>query len=183
MVRLPPREVSRYWTIRYGHSVNASWRPGGNTSRHNDARSVANSRCPTAPRCCWPHGWRPPDDGPERQEIARRLESILSQLSKLDREILLLRGVEGLSNEQAATRLEISPAAARKRFTRALLRARTTLKTLPLAAMLDPRQLQRFQNEARAAAMLEHPHIAGVFSVGSDHGGPQPTSHSSATSW
>lgn len=47
---------------------------------------------------------------------------------------------------------------------------RVALKTLPLAAMLDPRQLQRFQNEARAAAMLDHPHIVGVFSVGSERG-------------
>ncbi|TVS18010.1 MAG: serine/threonine protein kinase, partial [Planctomycetaceae bacterium] len=47
---------------------------------------------------------------------------------------------------------------------------RVALKTLPMAAMLDPRQLQRFQNEARAAAMLDHPHIVGVFSVGCERG-------------
>lgn len=47
---------------------------------------------------------------------------------------------------------------------------RVAIKTLPLAAMLDPKQLQRFQNEARAAAMLDHPHIVGVYSVGTDRG-------------
>lgn len=47
---------------------------------------------------------------------------------------------------------------------------RVALKTLPMAALLDPRQLQRFQNEARAAAMLDHPHIVGVFSVGCERG-------------
>ena len=44
------------------------------------------------------------------------------------------------------------------------------LKTLPLAAVLDPKRLARFQNEAQAAASLEHPHIVPVFSVGSYRG-------------
>jgi tetratricopeptide (TPR) repeat protein len=43
---------------------------------------------------------------------------------------------------------------------------RVALKVLPFAATLDPRQLQRFHNEARAAAALEHPHIVHVHSVG-----------------
>jgi serine/threonine protein kinase len=43
---------------------------------------------------------------------------------------------------------------------------RVALKVLPFAAVLDPRQLQRFLNEARAAASLKHPHIVTVFSVG-----------------
>ena len=36
---------------------------------------------------------------------------------------------------------------------------RVALKVLPFAAMLDERQLQRFKNEARAAATLHHPNI------------------------
>jgi WD40 repeat protein/serine/threonine protein kinase len=47
---------------------------------------------------------------------------------------------------------------------------RIALKTLPLAGLLDRRRLQRFQNEARAAASLEHPHIVPVYAVGSDRG-------------
>jgi eukaryotic-like serine/threonine-protein kinase len=43
---------------------------------------------------------------------------------------------------------------------------RVALKVLPFAAVLDPRQLQRFQNEARAAASLRHRNIVQVFSVG-----------------
>jgi serine/threonine protein kinase/tetratricopeptide (TPR) repeat protein len=42
------------------------------------------------------------------------------------------------------------------------------LKVLPFAAALDPRQLQRFKNEAEAAALLHHPHIVPVLAVGSE---------------
>jgi len=46
------------------------------------------------------------------------------------------------------------------------LRRRVALKVLPFAATMDPRQLQRFHNEARAAASLDHPHIVHVHAVG-----------------
>jgi serine/threonine protein kinase/WD40 repeat protein len=44
------------------------------------------------------------------------------------------------------------------------------LKVLPFAAVLDARHLQRFQNEVRAAATLDHPHIVSVYFVGEDRG-------------
>jgi serine/threonine protein kinase/WD40 repeat protein len=47
---------------------------------------------------------------------------------------------------------------------------RVALKVLPFAGMYDPRHLVRFQNEARAAACLHHPHIIPVYAVGSDEG-------------
>jgi serine/threonine protein kinase len=47
---------------------------------------------------------------------------------------------------------------------------RIALKVLPFALTLDPRQLQRFKNEARAAAQLHHPHIVPVYFVGSERG-------------
>jgi len=47
---------------------------------------------------------------------------------------------------------------------------RVALKVLPSAASLDPRQCQRFQVEAQAAALLHHDHIVPVFGVGFDQG-------------
>jgi serine/threonine protein kinase/tetratricopeptide (TPR) repeat protein len=47
---------------------------------------------------------------------------------------------------------------------------RVALKVLPFAATLGSAQLQRFNNEARAAAALKHPHIVGVHSVGIERG-------------
>jgi serine/threonine protein kinase/WD40 repeat protein len=47
---------------------------------------------------------------------------------------------------------------------------RVALKVLAFAAVLDPRHLQRFQNEARAAACLHHPNIVPVYGVGTDRG-------------
>jgi tetratricopeptide (TPR) repeat protein/serine/threonine protein kinase len=50
------------------------------------------------------------------------------------------------------------------------LRRRVALKVLPFAATMDPRRLQRFQNEAQAAACLHHAHIVPVFAVGQERG-------------
>ena len=44
------------------------------------------------------------------------------------------------------------------------------LKVLPFAGTLDEARLQRFRNEARAAASLQHPHIVPVYAVGSEGG-------------
>jgi serine/threonine protein kinase len=43
---------------------------------------------------------------------------------------------------------------------------RVAVKVLPLAGALDPRQLQRFRNEAQAAAQLHHTNIVPVYAVG-----------------
>jgi serine/threonine protein kinase len=44
------------------------------------------------------------------------------------------------------------------------------LKVLPFAAALDSKQLQRFKNEAQAAAHLHHTNIVPVFGVGCERG-------------
>ncbi len=43
---------------------------------------------------------------------------------------------------------------------------RVALKVLPFASVMDKRQLQRFKNEAMAAAALEHPNIVSVHATG-----------------
>jgi serine/threonine protein kinase len=50
------------------------------------------------------------------------------------------------------------------------LNRRVALKVLPFVAALDPKQLQRFQNEAQAAAQLHHTNIVPVFAVGCERG-------------
>src|SRR5262249_12442651 len=47
---------------------------------------------------------------------------------------------------------------------------RVALKVLPFAATLDPKQLQRFKNEAHAAAQLHHTNIVPVYGVGAARG-------------
>ncbi|MGE3316962.1 MAG: protein kinase, partial [Planctomycetaceae bacterium] len=50
------------------------------------------------------------------------------------------------------------------------LRRRVALKTLPSAGLLDPKRLQRFKNEAHAAALLHHPNIVPVYTFGVEEG-------------
>jgi serine/threonine protein kinase len=47
---------------------------------------------------------------------------------------------------------------------------RVALKVLPFAAALDARQLQRFKNEAQAAAHLQHQSIVPVYGIGCERG-------------
>jgi WD40 repeat protein/serine/threonine protein kinase len=47
---------------------------------------------------------------------------------------------------------------------------RVALKVLPFAAAMDARQLQRFKNEAQAAAQVHHTNIVPVISVGCERG-------------
>lgn len=61
------------------------------------------------------------------QERTRRLREAVGQLSEGDREILALRNLEALSNAEAAEVLGIDPAAASRRYGRALLRLRKIL--------------------------------------------------------
>ena len=50
------------------------------------------------------------------------------------------------------------------------IRRRVALKVLPFAAVLDQKQIARFNNEAQAAGQLNHPNIVPVYSVGCERG-------------
>ena len=52
----------------------------------------------------------------------------------------------------------------------ATLGRRVAVKVLPFGAAIDPRRLARFRIESQAAALLQHPHIIPVYSVGIDGG-------------
>jgi RNA polymerase sigma-70 factor (ECF subfamily) len=62
-----------------------------------------------------------------KQELVKILQHAVWQLDDIDREILLMRYEEKLSNREVAYLLEISPDAASKRHGRALLRLQTVL--------------------------------------------------------
>ena len=47
---------------------------------------------------------------------------------------------------------------------------RVALKILPLAVAMNPKNLQRFKSEAKAAAQLDHPNIVPVHAFGSERG-------------
>jgi RNA polymerase sigma-70 factor, ECF subfamily len=68
-----------------------------------------------------------PSEQLARRELARRVRQALSRLADSDREILLMRNFEGLSNQEVARVLAIAPAAASQRYGRALLRLRKLL--------------------------------------------------------
>ena len=46
------------------------------------------------------------------------------------------------------------------------------IKVLPASFSADPDRLQRFAQEARAAAGLSHPNILAIFDIGEDKGAP-----------
>ena len=127
---------------------------------------------------------------PEREEFLARYRSIASALADcLDG----LEFVEGAADHFAARGPEVEPGIATSppaqlgeyRLIRQIgqggmgvvyeaeqvpLGRRVALKVLPTAATLDPRQRERFQVEAQAAALLHHEHIVPIFAIGSDAG-------------
>ena len=72
-----------------------------------------------------------PSHAAARTESFARLEEALEQMDSLDREVLALRHFEELSNADTAEILGIQPAAASKRYVRALARLKQILETIP----------------------------------------------------
>ena len=70
-----------------------------------------------------------PSEQAGEQELARRLRQAVAELPETDREILLMRTFEGLSNQEVAQVLGLEPATASRRYGRAILRLRKVLQT------------------------------------------------------
>lgn len=68
-----------------------------------------------------------PSQQAEARELERRISEAVAELSEQDREILLMRHAEELPFDEIGCLLEIDPAAARKRFGRALIRLQQAL--------------------------------------------------------
>ena len=66
-----------------------------------------------------------------KEELAAKLHEALESLNEIDREILVLRHFEELSNLEAAEVLEIEPKTASMRYFRALTRLRSILVQIP----------------------------------------------------
>jgi RNA polymerase sigma-70 factor (ECF subfamily) len=61
------------------------------------------------------------------RERRRRVQEAVELLPEADREVLVMRNLEGLSNAEAAEVLQVDPATASRRYGRALLRLRDLL--------------------------------------------------------
>ena len=72
-----------------------------------------------------------PSQAAIREETARQVETALADLDEIDREVLVLRHFEQLTNDEAAAALGIKKAAASRRYMRALTRFRTVLLAIP----------------------------------------------------
>lgn len=68
-----------------------------------------------------------PSEKYRRNELARQVRLALGELSERDREIIVMRNVESLSNQEVAQVLQIDPDAASQRYGRAILRLRKLL--------------------------------------------------------
>jgi RNA polymerase sigma-70 factor (ECF subfamily) len=61
------------------------------------------------------------------QELARRLRRAIAELPDIDAEVLLMRNMEGLTNQEAAQVLGLDASATSKRYGRAILKLRQVL--------------------------------------------------------
>jgi RNA polymerase sigma-70 factor (ECF subfamily) len=72
-----------------------------------------------------------PSHAAMRAERKIRLQTALNQMDPIDREVLVLRHYEQLSNGEVATVLGLDKSAASKRYVRALLRIKDILAEMP----------------------------------------------------
>jgi RNA polymerase sigma-70 factor (ECF subfamily) len=68
-----------------------------------------------------------PSERAVRRELAERVRQALHELPEAEREVLMLRNLEGLSNLEVAALLGVDPATSSRRYGRAVLRLRDIL--------------------------------------------------------
>lgn len=101
---------------------------GQEISINRDGTAGASSMCLAAQLV----GHLPsPSQAAARRELTEKLEAALNTLDPIDREVLSLRHFEELSNRETAAVLGIEPAAASKRYIRALDRLKTVVAEVP----------------------------------------------------
>src|SRR5262249_61167484 len=76
-------------------------------------------------------GLTSPTQAAVREEMRLRLQEALNSMDPIDREVVVLRHFEELSNVEAAEVLGIEPPAASKRYIRALRRLKAILDAVP----------------------------------------------------
>lgn len=69
-----------------------------------------------------------PSQGLAKAELLQRVQEALASLEEIDREVLIMRHFEELTNNEVAALLEITPAGASNRYMRALKRLRVVLE-------------------------------------------------------
>jgi RNA polymerase sigma-70 factor (ECF subfamily) len=72
-----------------------------------------------------------PSHAAMRAEMQLRLQEALNSMDAIDREVLVLRHFEELSNEETAEILGLQKSAASNRYVRALKRLRSILQSMP----------------------------------------------------
>ena len=72
-----------------------------------------------------------PSHAAMRDEMLNELRDALDQMDPIDREVLVLRHFEGLTNKEVAEILGLQKAAASNRYVRALKRLKNILSTTP----------------------------------------------------
>lgn len=72
-----------------------------------------------------------PSQAALRQELSQQLQVALESMNDLDREVLMLRHFEELTNQETARVLKISQQAASLRYVRALTRLKHVLSAIP----------------------------------------------------
>lgn len=119
----------RLWLRRITYErVLTAWRRHGEAARRSVTREVA---LPDESSVALGNSLISLGNSPSAQveddNLGLRVRNAIAGLSDADREIVLLHNFEGLNSTESAALLNITPAAARKRYGRALLRLRALL--------------------------------------------------------